>query len=109
MGSPLNLAEMNPEHLRELAAQLLGRLAQKDETIRVKQRKIDQPTHEMAILRRWCFGRRSEQRESGQRRLVEGAIDEDLEAISVEVEALQEPLADLAAKQKVYDTLGLAS
>ena len=100
MDSPPNLAEMRPEQLRELAAQLLGQLAQKDETIRVKQLKIDQLTHEMAILRRWRFGRRSEQLESGQRSLLEESIDEDLEAISVELEALQEPAVDQPAKQK---------
>jgi transposase len=79
---------------------LLGKLAQKDETIRVKQLKIDQLTHEMAILKRWRFGRRSEQLESGQRSLLEESIDEDLEAISVELEALQEPAADRPPKQK---------
>jgi transposase len=95
-----NLAEMSPEALREFAAALLGKLAQKDEAIRVKQLKIDQLTHEMAILKRWRFGRRSEQLESGQRSLLEESIDEDLEAISVELEALQEPAADRPAKQK---------
>ena len=100
MDSPPNLAEMNPEALREFAAQLLGKLAQKDETIRVKQLKIDQLTHEMAILKRWRFGRRSEQFESGQRSLLEESIDEDLGAISIELEALQEPPAGRPAKQK---------
>jgi hypothetical protein len=100
MESTPNLAEMSPEALREFAAKLLGKLAQKDETIRVKQLKIDQLTHEMAILKRWRFGRRSEQLESGQRSLLEESIDEDLEAISVELEALQEPAADRPAKQK---------
>ncbi len=79
---------------------LLGKLAQKDETIRVKQLKIDQLTHEMAILKRWRFGRRSEQIESGQRSLLEESIDEAIEAISVELEALQKPAADRPAKQK---------
>ena len=95
-----NLAEMNAEGLREFAAALLGQLARKDETIRVKQLKIDQLTHEMAILKRWRFGRRSEQIESDQRSLLEESIDEDLEAISVELEALQEPAADRPAMQQ---------
>ncbi len=95
-----NLAGMNPEALREFAVALLGKLAQKDETIRVKQLKIDQLTHEMAILKRWRFGRRSEQLESGQRSLLEESIDEDLEAISIELGALQEPAADRPAKHK---------
>ena len=71
MESTPNLAEMNAEALRNFAVGLLGQLAQKDETIRVKQLKIDQLTHEMATLKRWRFGRRSEQLESGQRSLLE--------------------------------------
>lgn len=93
------LADMNAEALRELAAGLLGQLAQKDETIKIKQLKIDQLTHEMGILKRWRFGRSSEQLESGQRSLLEESIDEDLEAIGIELEALQEPAADRQQKQ----------
>jgi transposase len=93
MESTPNLAEMNAEALREFAAGLLGQLAQKDETIKIKQLKIDQLTHEMGILKRWRYGRRSEQLESGQRSLLEESIDEDLEALGVELEALQEPAA----------------
>ncbi|MGH2447771.1 MAG: IS66 family transposase zinc-finger binding domain-containing protein [Chloroflexota bacterium] len=94
------LTEMNTEALREFAVGLLGQLAQKDETIKIKQLKIDQLTHEMGILKRWRFGRRSEQLESGQRSLLEESIDEDIEAIGVEVEALQEPAADRQQKDK---------
>lgn len=100
MESTPNLAEMNAEALREFAAGLLSQLAQKDETIRVKQLKIDQLTHEMGILKRWRFGRRSEQLEGGQRSLLEESIDEDLQAIGVELEALQEPAADRQQKDK---------
>jgi len=100
MESTPTLAEMSAEALREFASGLLGQLAQKDETIRVKQLKIDQLTHEMGILKRWRFGRRSEQLESGQRSLLEESIDEDLEAIGIELEALQEPTADRQKKEK---------
>ena len=100
MESTLDLAKMNAEALREFAAGLLGQLAQKDETIKSKQLKIDQLTHEMGILKRWRFGRRSEQLESGQRSLLEESIDEDLEAIGVELEALQEFAADRQQKHK---------
>jgi len=100
MESTPNLAEMSAEALREFTAGLLGQLAQKDETIKVKQLKIDQLTHEMGILKRWRFGRRSEQLESGQRSLLEESIDEDLEAIGVELEALQEPPTDRPQKDK---------
>lgn len=100
MESTPDLRQMNAEALREFAAGLLGQLAQKDEVIKVKQLKIDQLTHEMGILKRWRFGRRSEQLESGQRSLLEESIDEDLEAIGIELEALQEPAADRQQKEK---------
>jgi hypothetical protein len=100
MESAPDLRQMNVEALREFAAGLLGQLAQKDEVIKVKQLKIDQLTHEMGTLKRWRFGRRSEQLESGQRSLLEESIDEDLEAIGAELEALQEPAADRQHKEK---------
>ncbi len=93
-----DLAQMDADALRDLAASLLGRLAEKDqvlahkdEVIKVKQLKIDQLTHEMATLKRWRFGRSSEQLDSPQRSLLEESIDEDLEAISTELAALAEP------------------
>jgi hypothetical protein len=87
MESTPNLAEKNAEALREFAVGLLGQQAQKDGTIKIKQLKIDQLTHEMGILKRWRFGRRSEQLESGQRSLLEEPIDEDLEPIWLALKA----------------------
>ena len=89
MESTPDLRQMNAEALREFAAGLLGQLAQKDEVIKIKQLKIDQLTHEMGTLKRWRFGRRSEQLDPAQRSLLEESIDEDLEAISLELEALR--------------------
>jgi transposase len=88
MQLPRDLAQMNAQELRDLASSLLTQVTQKDEELKFKQLKIDQLTHEMAILKRWRFGRRSEQLEPAQRSLLEEAIDEDLEAISLELEAL---------------------
>lgn len=100
MESMPDLRQMNAEALREFATALLGQLAQKDEVIKIKQLKIDQLTHEMGTLKRWRFGRRSEQLESGQRSLLEESVDEDIEAISLELSALQEPAADRQHKEK---------
>jgi transposase len=79
---------------------LLGKLAQKDETIRVKQLKIDQLTHEMAILKRWRYARRSEQLDAVQRSLLDESIDADLEAIGLELEALKDRPAAPKAQPK---------
>ena len=52
--------------------------------------KIDQLTHEMAILKRYRFDRKSEQMDPVQRSLLEESIDADIEAIGLEIEALNE-------------------
>ena len=93
MQLPRNLAQMNAQELRDLATALLTQVTQKDEELKFKQLRIDQLTHEMAILKRWRFGRRSEQLDPAQRSLLEESIDEDLEAIELELEALREKRA----------------
>jgi transposase len=85
-----DLAQMNAQELRDLAAALFTQVTQKDQELKTKQLKIDQLTHEMAVLKRWRFGRRSEQLDPAQRSLLEESIDEDLEAIELELEALRD-------------------
>jgi Transposase C of IS166 homeodomain len=58
--------------------------------VSTERHRIDQLTHEMAILKRWHFDRRSEQMDPMQRSLLDESIDADIEAISLELEALQE-------------------
>jgi transposase len=89
MQLPRDLTQMNAQELRDLATMLITQVTQKDEELKFKQLKIDQLTHEMAILKRWRFGRRSEQLDPAQRSLLEESIDEDLEAINLELEALR--------------------
>ncbi len=48
-----------------------------------KQLRVDQLTHEMAVLKRLKFAARSEQFNSAQRQLFEETIDADVEAISL--------------------------
>jgi hypothetical protein len=111
MESMRKLARMDAKQLRNLTATLLTQLAEReaqitqrdaelsareallvcrDREIKAKQLKIDQLTHEMAILRRWRFDRRSEQLDGMQRSLLDESIDADIEAISIELEALKE-------------------
>ena len=111
MESPRDLAQMDAQKLRDLAATLISQLAQahaqisehgaaitardvqiarRDEELKHKQLKIDQLTHEMAILKRWQFGRRSEQLDAQQRSLLDDSIDADIAAIGLEIEALQD-------------------
>lgn len=83
------LATMDAQQLREFAAGLIERLAGKDAELRYKQLKIDQLTHEMALLKRWKFAARSEQWHGAQGSLLEETIEADLEAIATELAALR--------------------
>jgi transposase len=101
------LAQMDAEELRNLSATLLAQLAERDlelikreallasrdNELKAKQLKIDQLTHEMAILKRYRFDRKSEQMDPVQRSLLDESIDADIEAIFLEIEALKLPLA----------------
>ena len=46
------LAGMDAQQLRELAAGLIDRVARQDQELRYRQLKIEQLTHEMAVLKR---------------------------------------------------------
>ena len=80
---------MDAQQLRELAATLIEKVSRQDHELRFRQARIDQLTHEMAVLRRLQFAARSERLDSGQRSLLEESIDADLEAIGQELQALQ--------------------
>jgi transposase len=113
------LTQMDADQLRNLTSTLLAELAERDAQIsqqhaelsaqtaaiarrdqvianrdqehKHKQLKIDQLTHEMATLRRYRFGRHSEQLDVVQRSLLDESIDADIEAIALEIEALKLP------------------
>lgn len=89
------LGGMDAQQLRELAAGLIEalagkdrELASKDRELTFKQLKIDQLTHEMAVLKRWKFAAHSEQWHGAQGSLLDETIDADLEAVAAELAAL---------------------
>ena len=94
------LAGMDAQQLREFAAGLIETLASKDHELRYKELKIEQLTHEMALLKRWKFGAQSEQLHGAQRQLFDEAIDADLEAIAAELATLQSPARRQAPKEQ---------
>ncbi|RON80753.1 IS66 family transposase [Pseudomonas fluorescens] len=95
-----NLDQMTPEQLRALAAQLLskvdtmGRKIHRDETI------IEQLSHEIAILKRHKFAKRSEQISPAQGRLLDDLLNTDLEAIEAELNALRPAPTSDETRQK---------
>jgi transposase len=95
-----SLDQMTPEQLRTLAAQLMakvdtmGRKIHRDETI------IEQLTHEIAILKRHKFAKRSEQISLAQGSLLDDLLTTDLEAIEAELNARRpEPAATEPCQQ----------
>src|SRR5687768_5539581 len=104
------LAMMDAQQLRTLAAELIEQLAGKDgqlrrrdeliirnqqviehaaQELKLRDLRIDQLVHEMAVLKRWKFAARSEQLNSEQRSLLDEAIDADLKAMDIELDALR--------------------
>jgi transposase len=103
------LQDMGEQQLRELASTLIAQIAhrdqaitdrdqaiterdevivRKDQDILYRQTKIEQLTHEMAVLKRWKFGKSREHLDSAQASLLDEAIDADIAAIEVELERL---------------------
>jgi transposase len=106
------LQDMGEQQLRALASTLIAQIAQrdqliarkdqdiarkdqliasKDQDILYRQAKIDQLSHEMAVLKRWKFGKSREHighADSAQASLLDESIDADIAAIEVELERL---------------------
>lgn len=85
MSLPTNLDQLSADELRRL-------LIEKDRELDWHQTKIDKLTHELAMLKRWRFGVKTEHWLVEQRQLFEETIDADLEA-------MEEELALLSATQ----------
>ena len=83
-----HLNALNEAQLRELASTLIAQIARKDQDILYRQAKIDQLTHELAVLKRWKFGKSREHLDPAQASLLDEAIDGDIAAIEVELEQL---------------------
>lgn len=81
---------MDAQALRALAAGLLEQLSAKDKELHFKQARIDQLTHEMAVLKRLKFAARSERLDAQQRSLLEETLDADLAALEEELQQLGE-------------------
>ena len=87
------------EHDRQIV-QRDETIARKDREILYRQTKIDLLTLEMAVLKRWKFGRSCEQLDSAQASLLDEAINADIAAIDLELQTLAPaPLTDAAPHQ----------
>ena len=89
------LQNLNEQELRALAAELIAKVSEQSKTIAAKdsdilyrQAKIDKLTHELATLKRWKFGRSSEQLNGTQISLIEETVEADIAAIEQELKEL---------------------
>lgn len=102
MTSTPDLNQLDAQALRDMTVGLLkqveemrGQLSVKDQELIYRQTRIDQLTHEMAVLKRYQFGKRSEQLDSTQASLLDESVDADIAAI-------EEELAQLVAEKLDY-------
>lgn len=89
------LEQLDAAQLRALVAEQATQLAHlsrelghKDVDLRASKLKIEQLSHEIAMLRRWKFAAKSEQLTGEQRSLFDDDIDADIEAIECELKQL---------------------
>ena len=82
-----NLDHLDADALRALAAELMGKVEQQAQTIHFKDTHIRKLMHEIAVLRRYRFGKRSEQLSGEQGLLLEDAVAADIAAIEQELDA----------------------
>ncbi|KFE58054.1 IS66 family transposase [Pseudomonas syringae] len=95
-----DLDQMTPEQLRALAAQLMSKIETQDRKIHRDETIIEQLTHEIAILKRYKFAKRSEQISPAQGSLLNGLLSTDLEAIEAELKALHPAPAQTEPRQQ---------
>lgn len=97
---PDSLDQLSAQEVRELLTGLMTKVAQQDQELVYRQTKIDQLTHEMAVLKCNQFGRSREQLDSTQVSLLGEAFDEDLAAIEQELKNLTPPKTDTEPPRK---------
>lgn len=91
MLASIDINQLSECQLRELAAQMQDALGERDEAIRQYRLRNEHLMHEIAILRRHRFGKRSESKSSSpQQNLLDDLVDEDIAAIETELEKLAE-------------------
>ena len=81
-----DLDQLSADQLRALAAELFDRVEYKERVLVHRDAVIEKLTHEVAILKRHKFARRSEQLKAIQGHLLDELIDSDLAGIEVELD-----------------------
>jgi len=93
------IAQMNADVRRALTVQLMTEIGDVRRDNTYKQLKIDQPTHEMALMKRRKFSASREQLMGEQRQLFQETFDADLEAMTLQLKSLQRTEAQTSPKE----------
>lgn len=87
-----DLDQLDADSLRALAQQLMGALQSTQQQVQrlsqdnlYKETRIRQLTHEIAVLRRYRYGKKSERLPGEQGSLLDDAVDADLAVIEQEL------------------------
>ncbi|MCS3469967.1 recombination DNA repair RAD52 pathway protein [Pseudomonas sp. JUb42] len=100
MTSSPNLDQMTPDQLHAFAAQLMFKIDTQSRKIHRDETIIEQITHEIAILKRHNFAKRSEQISPAQGSLLDDLLNTDLEAIEAELKTLHPAPAQTEPRQQ---------
>lgn len=95
-----NLDQLNPGELRALAAQLIRRVETMDKQITHHKSVNEKLAHEIALLKRFKFAKRSEQLSPDQASLLDDLINTNIAAIEAELEALQPTAVEAKLRQQ---------
>lgn len=100
MTSTPNLDQMTPDQLRTYAAQLLSQVDTMGKKIHRIETVNEQLTHEIAVLKRHKFAKRSEQLSPDQGSLLDDLLDTDIAAIEAELKAVNPPAPPAEPRQQ---------
>ena len=91
-----DLQRLSPGALAEVAMRMLEHIAEQSQqidfqahTIKLRDIKIERITHELARLKAWRFGARTERMNAEQRELFEETLAADQASLQAQLEALQ--------------------
>jgi transposase len=84
----------------QLIAQNEAEIARRDRQILWLDTKVAKLTHEMAVLRRWKFGRSRESLSAEQLSLIDEAVDADIAAIEAELDGLRKEIGSKPAQRQ---------
>ena len=92
MPAAVDINQLSESQLRDYVAQMQAALSERDASIHKYRQENEHLKHEIAILRRHRFGKRSEAKAgSPPQRLLDDLVDEDIAAIDAVIEKLDEP------------------